>query len=110
MTYFYEPKLPDLFLGLLCQYLTKLCHFFTCIMDSCWMSVCPSICLSVTFMSVRFSFSDGKLSKHQWIFTKLVMCIDIVVMGKCCQMFTELSAHDTIMVGYYTLICHSHMI
>ena len=26
----------------------------------------------------RFSFPDDNLSKHQWIFTKLGMCIDIV--------------------------------
>ena len=25
-----------------------------------------------------FSFPDDNLSKHQWIFTKLGMCIDIV--------------------------------
>ena len=25
-----------------------------------------------------FSFPDDKLSKHQWIFTKLGMCIDIM--------------------------------
>ena len=29
-------------------------------------------------LSVRFSFPDDNLSKHQWIFTKLGMCIDIV--------------------------------
>ena len=28
--------------------------------------------------SVRFSFPDDNLSKHQWIFTKHGMCIDIV--------------------------------
>ena len=28
--------------------------------------------------SVHFSFPDDNLSKHQWIFTKLGMCIDIV--------------------------------
>ena len=28
--------------------------------------------------SVRFSFPDDNLSKRQWIFTKLGMCIDIV--------------------------------
>ena len=28
--------------------------------------------------SVRISFPDDNLSKHQWIFTKLSMCIDIV--------------------------------
>ena len=26
-----------------------------------------------------FSFPDDNLSKHQWIYTKLGMCIDIVV-------------------------------
>ena len=36
-----------------------------------------------------FSFPDDNLSKHQWIFTKLSMCIDI--MG---QIFMELSARD----------------
>ena len=33
--------------------------------------------LSARDMSV-FSFPDDNLSKHQWIFTKLGMCIDIV--------------------------------
>ena len=28
--------------------------------------------------SIRFSFLDEHLSKHQWIFTKLGMCFDIV--------------------------------
>ena len=32
----------------------------------------------VVHPSVRFSFPDDNLSKHQWIFTKLGMCIDIV--------------------------------
>ena len=36
------------------------------------MSVCPS---------VRFSFPDDNLSKHQWIFTKLGVRIDIVDIG-----------------------------
>ena len=38
------------------------------------MSVRPS----VVRRSVCFSFPDDSLSKHQWIFTKLGMCIDIV--------------------------------
>ena len=29
-------------------------------------------------LSVHISFPDDNLSKHQWIFTKLGMCIDIV--------------------------------
>ena len=42
-----------------------------------WSSVSPSVCLSVR-PSVRFPFPDDNLSKHQWIFTHLGMCIDIV--------------------------------
>ena len=51
-----------------------------------------------------FSFPDDNFSKHQWIFTKLGMCIDTVavqrsglglLMGKFRQMLTKLSARDT---------------
>ena len=39
-----------------------------------WFHVgCPRVC-----PSVRFLFPDDNLSKHQWIFTKLGMSIDIV--------------------------------
>ena len=37
-----------------------------------------SVRLSVVRPSVRFSFPDDNLNKHQWILTKLSMCIDIV--------------------------------
>ena len=51
-------------------------------MVSRWSSVSPSICLSVHLSyvhpSIHFSFPDDNLSKHQWVFTKLGMCIDIV--------------------------------
>ena len=43
-----------------------------------WPCVCPSICQSYVCPSICVSFPDDKLSKHQWIFTKLGMCIDIV--------------------------------
>ena len=43
-------------------------------MVSRWMSACPS----ASRPSVRFSFPDDNLSKHQWIFIKLGLCIDIV--------------------------------
>ena len=33
---------------------------------------------SIIRHSVRFSLQDDNLSKHQWIFTKLGMCIDVV--------------------------------
>ena len=48
------------------------------IMVSHWMSVCLSILQSVSHTSVRISFPDDNLRKHQWIFTKLGVCIDIV--------------------------------
>ena len=37
-----------------------------------------SVSSSVVHPSVHISFPDDNLSKHQWIFTKLGMCIDIV--------------------------------
>ena len=61
----------------------------------------PWVHPSYVHPSIRFSFPDDNLSKHQWIFTKLGMCIDIVefwfglLMGKFHQFFTELSAQDT---------------
>ena len=48
-----------------------------------------------------FSFPDDNLSKHQWIFTRLGMCIDIVDIwfeianGQISPFLTELSAWDT---------------
>ena len=51
--------------------------------------------------STRVSFLNDNLSKHQWIFTKLGMCIDIkeiwfgIANGKFHQVLTELSAWDT---------------
>ena len=47
-------------------------------MVSRWTSVCLSVRPSVVRPSVRFSFPDDNLSKHQWIFPKLGMCIDIM--------------------------------
>ena len=55
--------------------------------------VCPSI---------HISFLDDNLSKHQWIFTKFGICIDIILwrsglgllMSKFCQILTKISARD----------------
>ena len=61
----------------------------------------PCVRPSVVRPSVHFSFPDNNLSKHQWIFTKLGMCIDIVEIwfgianGQISSNFTELSARDT---------------
>ena len=40
-------------------------------------SVCLSVCPSVVRLSL-VSFPDDNLSKYQWVFTKLGMCIYIV--------------------------------
>ena len=42
-----------------------------------WSSMSPSVRRTSIRPSV-FSFPDDNLSKHQWIFTKLGMCIDIM--------------------------------
>ena len=48
-----------------------------------------------------FSFPGDNLSKYQWIFTKLGLCIDIIVIwlgianGQIWSIFDELSARDT---------------
>ena len=61
------------------------------------MSVCPSAHPPVC-PSVRFSFPDDILRKHQWIFTKLVICTGIVEIwfkianGQIYQFLTVLSA------------------
>ena len=53
-----------------------------------------------------FSFSDGNLSKLQWILTKLGMCIHImeiwfeIANGQILSIFLQLSAHMTV-AGYY---------
>ena len=58
--------------------------------------------------SVHILFPDDNLSKHQWIFTNLVCALILwrsglgLLMGKFHQCLTELSAHDTIMVWYYS--------
>ena len=76
------------------------CHTIVVgIMVSYWLSMCPSsypsVCWSV------FLFPDNNLSKCQWIFTKLCMCINIIkrsalglLMGKFQQFWKELSIHN----------------
>ena len=67
-------------------------------MVSSWLSVCPSVCR--TPVPTYFHFRGDNLSKFQWIFTKLGVCIDImeiwfgILMGKFRQFLTELSARD----------------
>ena len=85
-------KLATLFFFLSPHYL------FQCRNESCWEEHClifilrhtivagyygftvvrESVCPSIVHPSARFSFPDDNLSKHQWIFTKLGICIDIM--------------------------------
>ena len=63
----------------------------------------PSVHPSVVRLSIRFSFPDDNLSKHQWIFTKLGMCIDIVQIWFWIangQIFMLLSARDTTIFSF----------
>ena len=61
-------------------------------------SICDSY-LSATCLI--FCFLDDKLSKYQWIFTKLGMCIDIVEIWfgianeKISSFYDELTVRDT---------------
>ena len=57
--------------------------------------VCPSVHLSV------FSFLDDNLGKHQWIFTKFGMCIDIV------EIWFEIAKWQ-ISSNFYGVICPRH--
>ena len=73
-----------------------------------WTSVCLSVHLSVVRTYVLLLFLDENLSKHQWIFTKLAMCIDIVEIWfgiAIVQIWSlkEVSARYSLMVGYYSL-------
>ena len=64
-------------------------------------SVCPSVCQSYIYPSIRFSFSDDNLSKYQWIFTKLGMCIDIM------EIWFGI-ANEQISSKFYGVICPRH--
>ena len=65
------------------------------------LSVCPS---------VRFSFPDDNLSKHQWIFTKLGICIDIVKIWFGIANGQISSIFDGVICPRHTHIFHFQMI
>ena len=70
-------------------------------MVSRWTSVCLSVSRISVRLSVRFSFPDDNLSKHQWIFTKRGMCIDIV------EIWFGI-ANGQISSNFYRVICPRH--
>ena len=61
----------------------------------------PSVRPSYVRPSVRFSFPDDNLSKHQWMFTKLGVCIDIV------EIWFGI-ANGQISSNFYGVICPRH--
>ena len=71
------------------------------IMVSRWTSVCPSARLSYVCPSL-FVFQDDNLSKYQWFFTKLGMCIDIeeiwfgIANGQILSILTVICRHTSI--------------
>ena len=71
-------------------------------MVSRWTSVCLSVHPYVSRTSVHpFVVSDDNLSKHQWIFTKPDMCIDIV------DIWFGI-ANGQISSNFYGVICPRH--
>ena len=64
-----------------------------------------SVRLSVVQTPLRFSFLDDNLSKHQWILTKLGMCIHIMEIwfGIVNGQISSNSYGDVILAGYYSL-------
>ena len=79
-------------------------------MISCWLSVCPSVCRLSLCPSIHISFLDDNLSKRQWIFAKLGMCIDIVEIwfgvanGQISSIVDRVTACHMIMAGYYCFV------
>ena len=57
--------------------------------------------VSIRHTSVHFSFPDDNLSKHEWIFFKLGMCIDIV------EVWLGI-ANGQILSIFYAFICPRH--
>ena len=59
---------------------------------------------SVIHLSIRISFPDDNLSKHQWIFTKLGMCVDTVEIWFRIANEQNLSIFDIILSAGHTFI------
>ena len=70
-------------------------------MVSRWTSMCLSDHPLVVRPSVHFTIPDDNLSKRQWIFTKLTMCIDIM------KIWFGI-ANGQISSNFYGVICPRH--
>ena len=65
------------------------------------MSVCLSVRQLYVHLSVGFLFPDDNLSEHEWIFTNLGVCIDIMEIW-----FGIANGH--ISSNFYGVICPPH--
>ena len=65
------------------------------------MSVRPSVRPSYVHLSVFRLFQDDNLSKHQWIFTKIDVCIDVM------EIWFGI-ANGQILSNFYGVICPRH--
>ena len=65
--------------------------------------MCLSVCLFIHQLYLRLSvlFPDDNLGKHQWIFIKLGMCIDIV------KIWFRI-ANGKILSNFYGVTCPRH--
>ena len=63
--------------------------------------VCPYVRQSYVHPAIHFLFPDDNLSKHQWVFTKLGMCIDIM------EIWFGI-ANGQISSNFYKVICPRH--
>ena len=73
-------------------------------MVSRWTSVCPSMCRPPVvrlFVGPFFLFPDDNSNKHQWIFTKLGVCIEFV------EIWFGI-ANGQISSNFYGVICPKH--
>ena len=85
--FIFKAKAPFTIVGSTCFNIFFFFFFYTSLHNSgrvLWFyigrpCVCPSICRPLVLRpAIHFSFPGDNLSKHQQIFTKLGMCIDIV--------------------------------
>ena len=66
------------FIELLSSWQKEVWFFFCVWFYGFTLDIPVSVHLSISCPSVCILFPDDSMSKHQWIFTKLGMCIDIV--------------------------------
>ena len=72
-------------------------------------SICLSVRASFCLLYVCIFFQAHNLSKYQWIFTQLGMCIDVVEIIDLNQLLSKLSARHTTVVGVLSFHVFIHL-